>query len=147
MADDKKNNDSQFLNLVLIIAVALLVALVVYGTRFHNKSDLDTIEATSSVTTPPPTTTPRFATHNTIPKPVPKFISPLTGATHPPDDPSKMPQGSIGDTEAFKKIIKQQSKDLRAETASQSMRPNEKRALVLTEEEIQGLENSGRMIY
>lgn len=147
MPNGNNNSKSELLNVALIVAIAMLIALVVYGTRFHNKSAANSTQNVPTPLVQKSKTSPRFALKNTIPQPVPSFKSPLTDATHPPEDPSKMPKGSLGNSKEFKRILKKQSQTLREEAAAESMRPEEKRSLTLSEKEIKQLEDSGRMIY
>ena len=151
MADTK--NNSPVLNLALVLAIAGFAALVIYSNHFR-KSQHDIIKASQSQTVS------AERDSNAAPTPMPDGRStftlaassknPLEGATHPVKQPvigtNTTPEVPETDSQ-LKIILERQARDLRAEKASQGIRPEDKRALSLSEKEIQELEKSGRMIY
>jgi len=155
MADKNDSITSQLLNVALILAVVILVGLIVYGNRFHNQPPPPPPTVAENVTDIINTTqnSNKVAkiTNQQVYHINKSLVSPLTGAKHPQKPPTDLkPLNLTGTPEKdaeFKKIIMKQSADLRAESASQEMRPEDKRPLALSEEEIRELENSGRMIY
>jgi len=139
MNTKKTNNKSQVLNISLIIAVLLLIALMLHGNSFHKKKQLAS----------QPAVTQKIITTAKTNKPEP-MQSPLKGVKHPLKEiisNQHEPKSILENKKEFKEALKRQSQDLRDETMSQSMRPSEKRSLSLTKEEIIELENNGRMIY
>jgi len=155
MAEKNDSITSQLLNVALILAVVILVGLVIYGNQFHNQPPPPPPTVAENVTGVIKTTTNSNQVAKITNQQVyhinKSLVSPLTGATHPPKPPTDpKPLNLTGTPEKdaeFKKIITRQSADLRAESASQGMRPEDKSSLALTEEEIRELENSDRMIY
>jgi hypothetical protein len=138
MNTKKTNNKSQLLNISLIIAVLLLIALMLHGNSFHKKKQLASQQAVAQkIVTPAKTNSPK------------PMQSPLEGVKHPliEDVSSQHETKSILENKKeFKKALTRQSQDLRDEAMSESMRPSKKRSLTLSEEEIIELEKNGKMI-
>lgn len=147
----KQENTSQTLNYALVIAVLLLVGLFVYGNHFRKQMD--------ALNAPPEAPIAAQAqTGGDEATDEPKVTArTIDGAEHPPtptplsiaDNPDPSPPGTTGtldDPKEVKRIVANQSRQLRAEAAAQGFRPEDKRALALTEEEIRELEQSGNII-
>ena len=145
---ERQQDTSQALNYAIVIAVLLLVGLFVYGN--HYRSQLEKINAPEA---PPVAAAPAPVSENEGSVGGPS----VEDAIHPPtqvplsiaDHPDPSPPGTTGtldDPKEMRRVIANQSRQLRAETAAQGFRPEDRRALALTEEEIRELEKSGNII-
>ncbi len=135
---------SHALNLALFFAISALIALIVHGNRFHNKTNTPSQRTTEQ-------DSQNKKTHIAITRNSSHIKTPLEGVIHPPKEnlntkPSKQTDLSKSPI-VLRKMLKKQSLDLRIETGAEDIRPSKKRSLTLTEKEILELENSGRMLY
>ncbi len=140
MNANKTKNNSHVLTILLIISALLLIALILYGNEFHKKNQPDAQQAISQKTQFSPEKTHKIS----------RMQSPFKDVKHPSKEiisEQHEPKSLLNNQSDFKNTLKRQSQDLRNETSAQSIRPNDKRSLTLSEEEIMELENSGRMIY
>jgi hypothetical protein len=148
----KQANTSQTLNYALVIAVLLLVVLVVYGHNFRKRMDeLNAPEAPPSVATTPITgdnTATALTAGPTLEDAIhpPSEEPPISIADFPEETPPGV-TGALDDPIEVKRVIENQSRQLRAEAAAQGFRPEDKRALALSEEDIRQLERDGNIIY
>lgn len=147
------------LNIAIIAATLTLVALIFYGNRFHKTQPppvTTTVDKTITKKTRPSrnaieTYTESKVINRGLYHKAEQLDSPLASASHPPKiAPSNHPPESVETPDnpaALRKILTRQSSELRTETLSQGMHPNDKRPLALSEKEIEELEKKGSMIY
>ncbi len=150
MATDK-NTSSQSLNYAIVVALLLLIGLIVYGNH-HRKQVQQSGSPVASLTEEQQGNTSAAVVSIESPDKT------LADAVHPPSEtvmdltktvPGQVSQGATGaldDPKEVRRVIENQSRQLRAESAAQGFRPEDKRALALTEEEIRELEQSRNII-
>jgi hypothetical protein len=153
------SKSSTILNIAIVLSTLVLVALIFYGNRFHKTTPppkTTNLQAVAKKTAPSSRHSIKTYTETTVINrgayhKAQALKSPLADAVHPTQTaPSNHPPATADtpdDPVALKRILAHQSSDLRTETLSQGMHPNDKRALTLTEKEIEDLEKSGSMIY